>query len=181
MLKLKIVLSENYDEEKNEFVDETLDIELEHSLASLSKWEMIWEIPYLSNVDKTDEMYRSYIECMCLTPNIAPEVFRNLGADTQMKIAEYLDKENTAVYVRHNKQARSVETITAESFYFWMSSYNINWEAQYWPLNKLIALIQVFGDKQEDNTKKRRSRSRSEMENFMRINAQRRKELGTKG
>lgn len=181
MLKLTITLSESFDEETNEFVEETVDIELEHSLASLSKWEMIWEVPLLSKADKTDEMNFSYIECMCLTPNIAPEVFLKLNAEHQTMISEYLDKQHTAILPSRDRNPRTAEIITAESFYFWMSSFNINWEAQYWPLNRLIALVKVFSDKQEDSSRQKRRRSRSDMDNIVSINAQRRKELGSKG
>lgn len=180
MLKLKIVLSESFDEATNQIIEETVEIELEHSLASLSKWEEIWEIPLLSSNDKTEEMNVSYIQCMCVTPNIAPEVFYRLDVEQQTQIADYLEKKHTATWFSNTQpQAKSGETITSELIYYWMSSFNIEWEAQYWNLNKLLTLIQVFSVKQ-DNKPKQQSR-RSRQEEIMRINAQRRKELGSTG
>lgn len=180
MLKLKVVLSESFDETKNEIIEETIDIELEHSLASLSKWEEIWEIPLLSTNDKTNEMNLSYLECMCVTPDTPPEVFHKLDGEQQDKIANYIDKKATATWFANTPKARSGEAITAELIYYWMSSFHIDWQAQFWHINRLLTLIQVFSVKQ-DNQPKRVNRTRSDMEQMMRINNARRAELGSNG
>lgn len=180
MLKLRVVLSEALINETNEFVEETIDIELEHSLASLSKWEAIWEVPLLSTEDKTDEMNFSYFECMCMTPDVAPEVIRNLPEDQIAQILAYIDKKHTATWFSNEQpEARSGETLTAELVYYWMSSFHVDWEAQYWHLNRLLTLIKVFSIKQ-DNTPKPIPRGKR-MAEIARINAQRRAELGTNG
>lgn len=180
MLKLTVILSEEFDDEMQEFIVESIDIELEHSLASLSKWEAIWEVPLLTTLDKTEEMTYSYFECMCLTPNVAPEVFRKLDSEQQALISEYLDKKHTATWFgNENPQARSGEVITSELLYYWMSGFNINWEAQNWPINRLLTLIKVFSLKQDNKPKRMSSRSRQM--DIARINAQRRAELGSKG
>jgi hypothetical protein len=180
MLKLKVVLSEDFDEAKQEFVTQSIDIELEHSLASLSKWETIWEIPLLSSNDKTEEQNFSYLECMCLTPNVAPEVFKKLNQEQQDQIAAFLDKKHSATWFNSSQpEAKSGEAITAELVYYWMSSFRIDWEAQYWNLNKLLTLVKVFSVKQDNKPKRMSARSRQA--DIARINAQRRAELGTKG
>jgi hypothetical protein len=136
MLKLKVVMSELYDSESNKFIaQESVDIEIEHSLASLSKWEEIWEIPLLTIEDKTDEQAISYIQCMCLTPDVAPEVFMSLNADHFRAVEEYMDQKHTATWFSKQPESASGEAITAELVYFWMSSFNIDWEAQHWNLN----------------------------------------------
>lgn len=179
MLKLTVILSENFDEGSQEFITKSVDIELEHSLASLSKWETIWEVPLLSTSDKTEEMNFSYLECMCLTPNVAPEVFRKLDQDQQSQISEFLEKKHSATWFGDQPKAKSGEAITAELVYYWMSSFQIDWEAQYWNLNKLLTLVKVFSVKQDNKPK--RTSSRSRQSDIARINAQRRAELGTKG
>lgn len=180
MLKLVVQLTENFDSENQEFEEETMVIELEHSLASLSKWEAIWELPLLSTEDKTPEMSFSYLECMCLTPNVPPEVLRNLSEENQTLLSEYLDKKQTATWFSNeNPSPRSGEAITAELIYYWMSAFQIDWEAQYWPLNKLLTLVKVFSVKQ-DNKPKQTSQRKRQMD-IARINAQRRAELGTNG
>lgn len=180
MLKLTVVLSEDFNEATQEFVTKSIDIELEHSLASLSKWETIWEVPLLSTNDKTEEQNFSYLECMCVTPNVPPEIFKKLNQDQQNQIAEYIDRKHTATWFGNEQpEARSGESITAELIYYWMSTFHIEWEAQYWPLNKLLTLVKVFSIKQDNKPKRMSARSRQA--DIARINAQRRAELGTKG
>lgn len=179
MLKLKIVLSESLDNESNEFIEDVIEIELEHSLASLSKWEEIWEVPLLSTPDKTPEMNISYLQCMCLTPDVAPEVFYKLTEEQQNQISDYLEKKHTATFFSQENSQGSAKIITAEVIYYWMDGFRINWEAQYWNLNKLLTLIRVHSA--EEDQKKPRQRTRSRAADIARINAQRRAELGTKG
>lgn len=179
MLKLTVVMSDEWNQETEEFVVEAVDIELEHSLASLSKWEEIWEIPLLSTNDKTDEQNFSYLECMCLTPNTPPEVFRKLTQEQQDEISDYLEKKHTATWFSESKNSRSARVITAEVIYHWMDSFNIDWQAQYWPLNKLLTLVQVHSAEQDDKSPRQRTRNRQA--DIARINAQRRAELGSKG
>lgn len=180
MLKLTVVLSEDYNRETKQLTKETVDLELEHSLASLSKWEEIWEIPLLAPNDKTQEQNFSYIQCMCLTPNIAPEVLAKLEPEQVEEILAYIDKKSTATWFGDEQpQAKSGETITAELIYYWMSSFAINWEAQYWHLNKLLTLVKVFSIKQDNKPKKISSHQRRM--DIARINAQRMAELGTEG
>lgn len=181
MLKLTVVLNELYDEENNKFIaDETIEIELEHSLASLSKWEEIWLIPLITTEDKTAEQNFSYFQCMCLTPNVAPEVFYKLTQEQVDQIADYLNHKATATWFSNeNPQAKSGEAITAELIYYWMSSFHIDWEAQHWHLNKLLTLIKVFSAKQDNMPK--RTRSRTRQADMIRENARRRAELGSTG
>lgn len=180
MLKLKIVTSEDYDEEQNKFIVETKEIELEHSLASLSKWEAIWEVPLLSTSDKTPEQQLSYLECMCLTPNTPPELFYNLSEEQQNQIADYIDSKQSATWFSDRQpKPRNNEVITAELLYYWMSGFQIDWQAQYWHLNKLMTLIKVHSVK-ADNKPQRQS-ARNRQDELMRLNAQRRAELGSKG
>jgi len=179
MLKLTIELSQEYDEENNKFLVETIDIELEHSLASLSKWEEKWELPLLSTPDKTDEQSVSYLECMCLTPNVPPEVFWKLTEEQQIQVSEYLEKKASATWFSQRPEAKSGEAITAELVYYWMSGFQIDWQAQYWHLNKLLTLIKVHSVKADNKPVKQSARDRrAEM---MRLNAQRRAALGSKG
>lgn len=181
MIKLKVVMSESFNENSGEFeANETISIELEHSLASLSKWEEIWEVPLLSTVDKTEEQNISYLQCMCLTPDVAPEVFYHLSEEQQIEISDFLDKQHTATWFSNEPPAsKSGESITAELLYYWMSGFQIDWQAQYWNLNKLLTLIKVHSLKADN--KPRQQSYRSRQSEIARINAQRRKELGSNG
>ena len=56
MLKLTVVGNEYYNEETETFeTDGDFELELEHSLVSLSKWESKFKKPFLSDLPKTAE------------------------------------------------------------------------------------------------------------------------------
>lgn len=181
MLKLTVVLSEEFDNELNEFITETVDVELEHSLASLSKWEEIWETPLMGTAEKTEEQNLSYLECMCVTPNVPPDTFKKLTEEQANQIAEEIDRKHSATWFSNNDKprAKSGETLTAELVYYWMSGFQIEWEAQYWPLNKLLNLIKVHSIKADNKPVKQSTRSRQQ--EIAEMNARRRKELGSNG
>lgn len=180
MLKLTIVLSDEFDAEQKKFVVETLDIELEHSLASLSKWEEEWEIPLLGSADKTEEQSHSYLMYMCLTPNVPPEAFTKLSEEQRDLISEYIEKKHTATWFgNEDPKAKSGETLTSELIFYWMDGFQINWEAQHWNLSRLLTLIKVHSIKADNKPVKQSARNR-QME-IARINAQRLKETGSNG
>lgn len=180
MLKLKIKVRDDFDNETQKFVIEYVDVELEHSLASLSKWEEIWEIPLLSTNDKTDEQNLSYLVCMCLTPNVAPEVFEKLDAEQQNQLSEYIDRKACATWFNNDpSQPKMIEALTAELIYYWISGYEIDWQVQYWHLNKLLTLIRVHDVKADNKATQQKPRARQS--DVAKMNAQRRKELGSNG
>lgn len=179
MLKLTIVLSESYDDDKQEFVNETVELELEHSLVSLSKWESKHEKPFLGNKDKTNEEAIDYVRCMILTPDFDPEVLNYLNEDNLSEVNTYIEAKMTATWFRESKDNRpNREQITSELMYYWMSSYQIPWEAQYWHLNRLFTLIRVFNAKNATQEKKTPQQIAAERRA---LNEQRRKQNNTKG
>jgi len=180
MLKLTVPGVEHFDEATEEFVDVgEVVLELEHSLVSLSKWESIYEKPFLGNTEKSTEEILGYIRAMLLTPEVPEEVFSRLSEANFHEINAYIDAKMTATWFHEAPGApQTREVVTAELVYYWMVTFSIDWEAQYWHLNRLFTLIRVCNIK---NAKPKKM-SRAEVAARNReLNAQRKAQLGTKG
>lgn len=180
MLTITIEGEEFFDEENQIFLTRgDVVLELEHSLAALSKWESKWLKPFLSDNDKTSEETLDYVRCMCVTPDIAPEIFSKLNQTHIDKISEYLDSKQTATWFSDDgRQSKSREVITTELIYYWMITLGIPLEAEQWHLSRLIALIRVFNAKNSPPKKM----SPDEIARRQReLNAKRKAELGTRG
>lgn len=179
MYILKLSKSEDYYDANNQiFVpSEEKIIKLEHSLAAISKWEAIWEIPFLSQAEKTTEQILSYIECMNVS--LYYEKFAHRLSDSEKNsIAEYINAKMTATTIYEAKPQISREIITAEIIYFWMITFGIPQEYQHWHLNKLLALIDVCRIKNSPQKKLSRAEQFAQQRA---INEARRAKMGTSG
>lgn len=180
MLTIKVGGEEAFDEGTQSFVvTGGRDLDLEHSLVSLSKWESIHEKPFLGKEEKSPEEVISYVKCMMVDPKTPEEILHELSEDNFKRINDYLDAKMTATWFSEQPgQPKSREVITSELIYYWMTGFNIPWEAQYWHLNRLFTLIRICSVKSE----KPKKMSRGEIARRNReLNAQRRAQLGTSG
>lgn len=179
MLRIRVVLKESFDDEKNEFVpNEFVDLDFEHSLVSLSKWESIFKRPFLNNKEKTAEETLGYLKAMCLTPNPPEEIFQRLSKANADEINEYIGDSMTATWFRDEGERKSREIITAEIIYFWMIEMSIPFECQNWHLNRLLTLIRVCNEKRTPPKKMSRASAAADQR---RLNAERRAQYGTTG
>ena len=66
MLKIVIQASEHFDSDKSQFItiEDDVELELEHSLVSVSLWESHYERAFLSSQAKTEQELAFYIKCM---------------------------------------------------------------------------------------------------------------------
>lgn len=180
MLTIVVPGVEMFDEDKQEFVTNgDVTVELEHSLVSLSKWESIYEKPFLGTNEKTTEEVFGYIKAMCLTPNLLEDVFFRLSESNITAVNSYIDAKMTATWFGEASGApKSRDVITAELIYYWMITFQIPFECEHWHLNRLFTLIRVCNIKQA----KPKKMSRSEIASRNReLNARRKAQLGTAG
>jgi hypothetical protein len=179
MLTITVGGQESFDETTKKFVivDGT-ELQLEHSLVSLSKWESIHEKPFLDQKDRTGEELFSYIECMLLTPNPPRDFLHRLSEKNVEEINAYINKKMTATWFTEPQTKSSSEKVTSELIYYWMTAFHIPFECENWHLNRLFTLIRICNHKQD----KPKRMSRAEVAQRNRdLNAQRKRELGTKG
>lgn len=179
MLKIPVSGYELWDERTCEFLyGEPQILVLEHSLASISKWEALYKRPFLSGERKTDKEINDYILCMSLDDSIDPQTLKSLSDSDFEKIQRYIDDPMSAAVLSPDNRGSSGGVITSETVYCWMITFNIPFECQFWHLNRLLALIDVCARKNAPVKKK----SRQEL--FARnaaLNAARRKKFNSKG
>lgn len=180
MLTIVVPGVEMFDEQSQEFVTrDDVTLELEHSLISLSKWEQKHEKPFLGKAEKTTEEVLDYVKQMTLTPNVPEEVYHKLSEENIIAINDYIDAKMTATWFNEPPGApKSRDVITAELIYYWMITFQIPFECENWHLNRLFTLIRVCNIKSSKPQKMSRSEAAARQRE---LNAQRKKQLGTKG
>ena len=179
MLKFNLPSIEFYDERTNRFFDKpSVDVRLEHSLASLSKWEQKYKKPFLGSAPKTLEESRGYVVCMSLDENFTEQDYYRLSSEQIQQVQDYITDQRTATTINRRKTGPSREVITAEVIYYWMVSLMIPFEAENWHLSKLLMLIEVCAVKNQPKKKMSRSEALSRQRA---LNAQRRSSMGTSG
>ena len=175
MLAITVPLAEGFDDELEEFVTtKSFQLELEHSLVSLSKWESKFGKPFLSDTSFTADETLWYVQAMTLTPNVPPEVYEHLTEKNVEEVSAYINGKQTATWFREDKiPPRRQEIITGEVIYYWMLTLNIDMKCENWHLNRLITLVRVTNEKNAPPKKQSQAemaRSRSE-ENRRRLEA----------
>jgi len=180
MLTITVGATDIYDESADKFSTHGgLELQLEHSLVSLSKWESEFEKPFLGRNEKSGEEVLAYIRCMVLTPNPPGDFLTRLSKDNMEAINAYIDRRMTATWFADTPGApRTRDVITSELIYYWMTVFHIPFSCEEWNLNRLFTLIRVCNIKQS----KPKKMSRTEIAQRNReLNAQRRSQLGTTG
>lgn len=180
MIVIDIPENEYYDSVTEMFITiPAKRVKLEHSLVAISKWESKWLKPFLGPGDKTMEQKLDYISFMILDED-EPTSIVNMMTESNLKsIIDYIESPMTATTIKQSKSSKvSREIITSELIYYWMISFNIPFECEYWHLNRLLMLINVCNVK---NTPPKKASTKDILTRNRELNAARRKALGTSG
>lgn len=179
MLKITISSSELFDERTNRFITvKGRELQLEHSLVSVSKWESKWKKPFLGDKPKTREETIDYIRCMTITQNVDPSVYLGISDRNIQDVNAYIDDPMTATTFKNRTRKSNRQIVTSEIIYYWMISLEIPMECQKWHLNRLLTLIRVCDEKNQPGKKK--SRKEIMAENRA-LNQMRKAKSGTRG
>lgn len=180
MLKLVIDEQEYWDEGKEEFFTSGgFELELEHSLVSLSKWESRTKKPFLSKDSKSNEELYMYIEAMIISPIYPPNVVSKFTSEHLDAVKAYIESPESATTFGTLPEVKGRgETVTSELIYFWMVTFNVPMACEMWHLNRLFSLIRICNLK----TQKPKKMSRGEVAARNRkLNAERRAKYNTRG
>lgn len=179
MLKIVIPSAELFDERTSTFITiQGRELQLEHSLVSVSKWESKWKKPFLGDKPKTREETIDYVRCMTITQNVDPNVYLGLTDENIQAVNSYIDDPMTATTFRNNNRRSNRQIITSEIIYYWMVALGIPMECQKWHLNRLLTLVRVCDEKNQPGKKKSRKEIMAENKA---LNQMRRARNGSRG
>lgn len=179
MLTVTIDGAEYWDETNQEFVyPESIELQLEHSLVSLSKWETEFEKPFLGKEPRTDDEAIGYIHAMLISPDLPREELWKLSQENIQEIDAYVNKKMTATWFRDLQGKSSREVITNELIYYWMSALDIPQECENWHLNRLFTRLKVHSEK---NAPEKKMSKAQQAQDFKRLNAERRAKYNSTG
>lgn len=180
MLTLIVKGKEFFNEETSEFIDSPeVVVELEHSLVSLSKWESIFQKPFLTKDSKTQTELLAYIKIMILTKDYPEDLIESLTKENFLAIQNYIDSpESATTFGKLPEQKGRGEVITSELIYFWLVTFNIPFEVETWHLNRLLALVRICNIK---NQKPKKVKKDEAARQYRELNEKRRAQYGTRG
>ncbi len=144
MLTIVVPGGEVFDDGSSEF-SQFVDVELtlEHSLVSLSKWESKFEKPFLGSDSKTPDEILWYVGAMILTPDYPKDVLNRLSHENLSEINAYVESKHSATTfgtMPEYKTRGRAEIITSELIYYWMIAFAIPFVVETWHLNRLIQM-----------------------------------------
>ena len=180
MLHIVVPESEVFKPDTNEFIlVSRTELNLEHSLVSISKWESKYCKPFFKKDGKSTEELLYYIKCMTLNQKGSDDVYYALTSQNIKEITEYINSPMTATTFSDSSNGRpSREIITSEVIYYQMIALGIPFECQKWHINRLLTLIKVCNIK--NGPQKKMSKAEILSRNAS-LNAARRAAMNSKG
>lgn len=184
-LELDVVSRHNFDGARNQFLPVKVHLSMCHSLVSISKWEEKYQRPFLvSDDDKTQEELLDYISMMVvnkLPRATLDEAISHITAEQMGLINDHIaSRASATTFSDSGAGSSSTEVITAELIYYMMFANGIPKECEMWHINRLLALIRIFGIKNSPEKPKKLSQAEIMARN-QKLNAERRAKWGTSG
>lgn len=180
MLVITVLGNESYDEEKNEFLyPDSFEVELEHSLAVLSKWEQKHEKPFLGPKEKTPEEQLDYVRMMIQACGGDPDTIIHFTQENFEQIGAYMNAKHTATWFNDAPGPKKTgEVITADLIYYWMSTFHVDLEFENRHINQLFTIIRIHSMK---NQKPKKMGKAEALRQQRELNAQRQQQYGSRG
>jgi hypothetical protein len=158
---------------------DAVELNFEHSLVSLSKWESQVKKAFFGKEEKTAEETAKYIKCMLITENVPDDFLNKLSRDDIETISSYINDKQSATWFKEDPGSKSnSEVVTSELIYYWLVQFRIPFEVENWHLNRLMTLVKIAGIKQ---TKPKPMSKAQQAEQYRKLNAERRAALGSSG
>lgn len=134
-------------------------LEFEHSLLSMSKWEDKTGKAFLANSQKSPSEMLDYYGIMLTSPEQDPDLVIALTPDQQDELWAYVNSTPgpTSFPPKDEEAKKSRDLLTADIIYTQMTMLRIPWETQHWHVNKLLLHIAWVAYKQTPPKKEKKA------------------------
>ena len=161
------------------FDSEVHEIEFEHSLLSVSKWESRTKKSFFQNINQDPKELLEYFADMITTPGIDPDLVYVMTPDQMLKLEAYLTEEPTASSVpKSDRPSPNREVITSELIYYWIVQLKIPFTVETWNIYRLFKLIEITNFKQQPQKKVSQAEA---LAKWREANVKRKEQYNTKG
>lgn len=176
MLEIIIDPTTTYDESSETFREVGGGVYyLEHSLYTIAKWEQKYNIPFLrNNPRKTNEQMLDYFKMMTSSKDFDP---LQLTPRHIEEITNYMIAPMSATTIA-SRDSGPAQLQTADTLYANLFMAGMAIECEHWHFNRFIKTLEVISEKNSPAKKMTHAEIR---EQNIRLNAQRKAELNTKG
>ena len=171
MLIIDVPDREFYNEETNQFlIKPGRTLHFEHSLKTLSEWEIVYRKPFLTREEKTTGELFDYFILMC-EEDID---YSDLTEDIVIQLSMYLNDKPTATTIKSKDETNKGTVLTSEVIYAYMANARVPFECDTWNLHRLLTLLGVIG---ELNSPKKKQSEAQTLDEYDRINRQRQEQI----
>ena len=120
-------------------------VRLEHCLLAMSKWETKYQRSFLNENPRTSEEVEYYVRCMALD-DVEPYIFSAFSSQDYDAIQAYIGASHTATTFQSYGPLRpsKMHVVTTEVIYYMMIIRGIPFNAETWPIDRLMTLLKVY-------------------------------------
>lgn len=183
-LTLTVTRPESFDDTTNRFVKAgpAVTVVLEHSLASIQRWESKWHKPYISREAKTLDEITYYMQCMVhdiSDPDALTEFFKWLTPDQIHQIESFMNDSKSGHKIKENGKSKDNSVLAADYYYAVLMKLKAPIEmVEHWHINRVFALMDMFNLLMAEPKKRNKA---DIIKDYDRINEERLKKWNTKG
>lgn len=153
-LYLHIDERNGWDYEREEFIHiPEQDLELEHCLLAIARWESKWKKPFFVESHGTKEWidYIGFMALDCKDTRFAA----SLNTEQIKEITEYIQTSQTATtFSQQQEGPRGSERLTTELLYYYMAQVPLPFDiCERWHLSRLLTILRIASIKSQPDKK----------------------------
>lgn len=152
-IRLHIKERHGWNYKTEEFVDvPEQDVELEHCLLAIARWESKWTKPWFTETH-TYEEWLSYIGFMNLESDDQTFAF-SLTPEQISEVTDYIQKSQTATWFSNEEKTRNSEQLTSELLYYYMAQVPLPFDiCERWNFSRLTTILRIASIKSKPDKK----------------------------